>query len=42
MLLGTVAYRIQKGFDWDAKRLKASEPDAERYLRKTYRKGWEL
>jgi predicted dehydrogenase len=42
VLLGTVAYRIQKGFDWDAKRLKASEPDAERYLRKTYRKGWEL
>lgn len=42
VLLGTVSYRIEKGFDWDAVTLKASEKDAERYIRKTYRKGWGL
>ena len=42
VLLGTVAYRLGKGFDWDAKTLKASEPGAEKYLRKEYRKGWSL
>ncbi|MFO0880950.1 MAG: Gfo/Idh/MocA family oxidoreductase [Gemmataceae bacterium] len=42
VLLGTVAYRLGKPFDWDGKTLKASEPDAERFLRKAYRKGWEL
>jgi predicted dehydrogenase len=42
VLLGTVAYRLGKGFDWDAKKLKASEAGAEDFLRKKYRKGWEL
>jgi hypothetical protein len=42
VLLGTVAYRLGKGFDWDAKNLKASEPGAEKYIRKVYRKGWEV
>jgi predicted dehydrogenase len=42
VLLGTVAYRLGKGFDWNAKELKASEPGAERFIRKEYRKGWSL
>jgi predicted dehydrogenase len=42
VLLGTVAYRLGKGFDWDAKQLKASEAGADRYIRKEYRKGWSL
>ena len=42
VLLGTVAYRLGKGFDWDAKNLKASEPGAEKLVRKVYRKGWEV
>jgi predicted dehydrogenase len=42
VLLGTVSYRLGKGFNWDAKQFKASEPGAERFLRKEYRKGWEV
>jgi predicted dehydrogenase len=42
VLLGTVAYRLGKGFDWDGKTLKASEPGAEKYVKKEYRKGWSL
>jgi predicted dehydrogenase len=42
VLLGTVSYRLGKPFDWDAKKLKASEPGADKYLRKTYRKPWTL
>jgi hypothetical protein len=41
-LLGTVSYRLGKGFDWDGSKLKASEAGAEKYLRKEYRKGWEV
>ncbi len=42
VLLGNVAYRSGKPFTWDAANLKASEPDAERFLRKEYRKPWTL
>jgi predicted dehydrogenase len=42
VLLGTVAHRLGKGFDWDGKTLKPSEAGAERYIRKEYRKGWSL
>jgi predicted dehydrogenase len=42
VLLGNVAYRLGKPFTWDARNLKASEPDAERFLRKEYRKPWTL
>jgi predicted dehydrogenase len=42
VLLGNAAYRIGKGFPWDAKRLKAGgAPEAEGLIRKEYRKGWE-
>jgi predicted dehydrogenase len=43
VLLGTVSYRLGKPLTWNAKELKvAGEPDAEKYLRKEYRKGWEM
>lgn len=43
VLLGTVAYRCGKPLTWDAKNLKAvGTPEAEQFLRKEYRKGWEL
>jgi predicted dehydrogenase len=42
VLLGNVSYRIGKPIAWDAKDLKASEPEAEKFLRKEYRKGWSL
>jgi hypothetical protein len=42
VLLGNVAYRVGKPISWDARVLKAGEPEAERYLRKEYRKPWTL
>jgi predicted dehydrogenase len=42
VLLGTVAFRSGKAFTWDAKAFKTSEPEADRWLHKEYRKGWTL
>lgn len=43
VLLGTVAYRVGEKLQWDAKNLKAANcPEADQYLRKVYRKGWQL
>ena len=43
VLLGTVAYRVGKALDWDAKTLKATNcPEADAYIRKEYRPGWEV
>jgi predicted dehydrogenase len=43
VLLGNVAYKTGKKLDWDAAALKAKGcPEADRYLRKEYRKGWTL
>jgi len=42
-MLGLVAYRVGKKLEWDAKNLKATNcPEADQYIRKTYRKGWVL
>jgi predicted dehydrogenase len=42
-LLGIVAYRTGKKIEWDSTKLEAKKcPEADRYLRKTYRKGWSL
>jgi hypothetical protein len=43
-LLGIVSHRLgNKPLTWDAKNLRVTnEPDAERLVRKEYRKGWEL
>jgi predicted dehydrogenase len=42
VLLGNVSYRCGKPFSWDAKNLRASEPEAGRYIQHQYRKGWTL
>jgi predicted dehydrogenase len=44
VLLGNVSYRMGGvPLEWDAEKLKAiNAPEAERWLRKEYRKGWEI
>ncbi len=43
VLLGNVAYRTGEKLAWDAANLKATNgSDAERYIRREYRKGWEM
>ena len=43
VLLGNVAYRTGKRLEWDAVALKAANcPEADQFLRRAYRKGWEL
>ena len=43
VLLGNVAIRSGEKIEWDAKNLKArGNPDADKYIRRQYRKGWEL
>ena len=42
-LLGSVAYRVGKKLQWDAKNLKATNaPEAAKYIRRDYRKGWTM
>lgn len=41
--LGNVAFRVGKKLEWNAKKLKATNaPEADRFIRRTYRKGWAL
>jgi predicted dehydrogenase len=41
--LGNVAYRCGKKLDWNAKEMKATNaPEADRFISRTYRKGWKL
>jgi predicted dehydrogenase len=41
--LGNVAYRAGKKLVWDAAKVRATNaPEADQYLRREYRKGWEL
>jgi hypothetical protein len=43
VLLGNVSYRTGKKLEWDATALKATNcPEAERFLKKEYRKGWSI
>jgi hypothetical protein len=43
VLLGNVAYRTGQRLDWDGNTLKATNcPEADRYVRKQYRPGWEV
>ncbi len=43
VLLGNVAYRAGKTIEWDAKEMKITNaPEANQYLSKEYRKGWEV
>jgi hypothetical protein len=42
-LLGNVAYRSGQRLEWNAEKLTATNhPDAERFIKKEYRKGWEI
>ena len=42
-MLALVAYRVGKALDWDARNMKATNcPEADQYIRKTYREGWRL
>jgi predicted dehydrogenase len=41
--LASIAYRVGKKIEWDAASLKAKNaPEADRLVRREYRKGWEL
>ena len=43
VLLGNVAYRVGQKLQWDAAALKATNcPEADAFLRRTYREGWTL
>jgi hypothetical protein len=43
VLLGNVAYRTGNKIEWDPKKLVATNcPEAERFIRREYRKGWAL
>jgi hypothetical protein len=42
-LLGLVAMRVEKVMYWDAKAMKVTNiPEADRYLKESYRSGWEI
>jgi predicted dehydrogenase len=43
VLLGNVALRVGRKIEWDAKKLKAKNcPEADAFIRRAYRKGWEI
>ena len=43
VLLGNVAVRVGKKIEWDGANLKAKNcPEADRFLRREYRKGWDF
>lgn len=43
VLLGNVAYRTGARLQWDASNMKATNcPEADQYVRKEYRQGWEV
>ena len=42
VLLGNVSYRCGKEIAWDAQKGTTNVPEADQYLGRDYRKGWEL
>ena len=41
--LGNVAFRVGKKLEWDAAKLKATNaPEAAQFIKRVYRKGWEI
>ena len=43
VLLGNVAMRAQQRIDWDPVKMKVTNvPEANAYLQREYRQGWEL
>jgi len=43
LLVGNLAVRLGRKIQWDSKNMKAvNEPEADKYINKQYRKGWEI
>ena len=43
VLLGTVAFRVGQRLEWDAEKLRATNcPEADQFIHKEYRPGWEV
>jgi hypothetical protein len=43
LLVGNLAVRLGRRIVWDAKKMKATNaPEADKYINKSYRKGWEI
>lgn len=43
LLVGNLAVRLGRRIEWDAKKMKATNaPEADKYINKSYRKGWEI
>jgi hypothetical protein len=43
MLLGVIALRVEGKLEWDAAKMRfTNNPDANKYLKPTFRKGWSL
>jgi len=43
LLVGNLALRLQKRIEWDSAAMKATNaPEAERFLKDQYRRGWEI
>jgi predicted dehydrogenase len=43
LLVGNLAVRLGRRIEWDARKMKATNaPEADKYINKTYRKGWEI
>ena len=43
MLLGCLAQRVGKKIEWDAANMKAKNcPEADKFIKRDYRKGWQI
>jgi predicted dehydrogenase len=42
VLVGNLAVRSGQRVEWDAQKMKASNSEAQKYVKRDYRKGWEL
>jgi hypothetical protein len=42
VLLGNLATRTGKRLTWDQKHMKVNDSEAQKYVRREYRKGWTL
>ena len=43
VLLGNLAMKLGKKFEWDSANLKAKNcPEADQWIKREYRKGWSL
>jgi hypothetical protein len=43
VLLGNLAVRLGKKIEWDGEKMKAKNaPEADRLIRRAYRKGWDV